>query len=494
MIEVCKKEKLFDIIDTGIADYKQVYDLQRECLRKRQLNEIPDTLILAQHPPVFTIGRRGSRKNLLVSEDLIKRQGIGLTEADRGGDITFHGPGQLVLYPILDLNNWEKDIHLHIRRLEQVIIDFLAHYNIHGIRIPGLTGVWLKENKKIASIGIGISKWVTYHGLSININTPLSYFDMIKPCGLEACKITSVASALGRAVDINEAKEILTKSFARCYGKREDLFPPWIKKDLVLSETISDIAGLIKRFGLHTVCESASCPNRNECYSKKRVTFMILGNACTRNCMFCGIGKGQPLAIDPGEPERISQAVDTIGLNHVIITSVTRDDLVDGGAAQFHNTAMEIKKRAPWITIEVLTPDFQGRQESIDMLLDSPIDIFSHNIETVPRLYSKAREQADYKRSLNLLKLASKKKITKSGIMLGLGERRDEVLSVMQDLRDVGCKLLTIGQYLKPGKACIDVYEFVHPEVFSTYRNEALLLGFEEVLSEPFARTSYMRR
>ncbi len=206
---------MIDVIDVGIKDYRDVYNLQKELVRKRQLGLIGNTLVLAEHFPVFTIGRRGSRDNLLLTEDGLRRMGIELIEVDRGGDITFHGPGQLVLYPIVDLREKKRDIHLYIRRLEEVIIDFLSRYDIRGRRRPGATGVWIDENAKIGSIGIGISKWVTYHGLSINVNNPLYYFDMIWPCGLPSVKMASIGSILKMNVNIDEAKNHLIASYEK---------------------------------------------------------------------------------------------------------------------------------------------------------------------------------------------------------------------------------------------------------------------------------------
>ncbi len=268
-------------------------------------------------------------------------------------------------------------------------------------------------------------------------------------------------------------------------------FPQWIKKRLVRSDIVNQVEGLVSELKLHTVCKSACCPNRYDCFSQKRVTFMILGDICTRDCRFCSVKKGVPLEVDRNEPEKISRAVEVLGLNRAIITSVTRDDIEDGGAGHFYEVVCTVKNRCPGVTVEVLTPDFNGKAESIEKVLHSPIDIFSHNLETVERLYDTVRPQADYRRSLDLLREAKRKiRAIKSGIMLGLGETRQEVYRVMRDLRDAGCELLTIGQYLKPTKLQLDVYEFIHPEIFDLYKNAALSLGFKDVLSSPFARTS----
>ncbi len=197
---------MINILDLGMVGYKESYDLQRDLIKKRKLNEIPDTALLLEHAPVFTIGRSGSKKNLLVDEDRLRRDSIDVIESDRGGDITFHGPGQLVLYPIVDLNNYQRDISLYLRQLEEVIIKFLSQYGIIGFRKEKKTGIWVTDNEKIGFIGIGVRRWITYHGLSVNINTTLNYFDMIKPCGIDNCRIASVSSLLNKDVNISEAK------------------------------------------------------------------------------------------------------------------------------------------------------------------------------------------------------------------------------------------------------------------------------------------------
>lgn len=203
----------FNVIDLDTVEYAKIYNLQKNLVRIRQLGLIYDSLILVEHPPIFTIGRKGSRTNLLISEDGLEKRGLELLETDRGGDITFHGHGQLVLYPVFDLSSRKKDISLYIRMLEEAVIRFLWRYNVTGHRIQKATGVWIDNETKIASIGIGVSKWVTYHGLSVNINTPLHYFDMIRPCGLKPCKIISLSSILGRDIDIDEAKKGLIEIF-----------------------------------------------------------------------------------------------------------------------------------------------------------------------------------------------------------------------------------------------------------------------------------------
>ncbi len=271
-------------------------------------------------------------------------------------------------------------------------------------------------------------------------------------------------------------------------------FPPWLKKRLVLSKRAVKTEGLLARFKLNTVCQSASCPNRSECFSMGKATFLILGDLCTRNCTFCGVQKGIPVLPSQDEAQRIAHAVQELGLDHVIITSVTRDDLEDGGALHFSNVVRAIKACRDDVSIEVLVPDFKGSKDSVETVLKSQIEIFSHNLETVQRLYKTVRPGAHYATSLKILSMAAKKiDKVKSGFMLGLGETKEEVLNIINDLRKAGCSLLTIGQYLSPTKKHQQVQRFIAPSDFAFYRNEALRMGFNAVLSEPFARTSYMK-
>lgn len=257
-------------------------------------------------------------------------------------------------------------------------------------------------------------------------------------------------------------------------------------KRLTASKKVHDFKVRLREYNLHTVCESASCPNIHECFSKPTATFMILGNICTRECSFCGVRKGTPLSVDREEPYRIAAMVEELELRHVVITSVTRDDLPDGGASQFAKTIALIRAGTS-ATVEILTPDFFPES-------DLEPDIFNHNLETVPRLYPAVRPSADYRRSLDLLKgtkKRSRKIVTKSGIMLGLGELHHEVLGVMEDLIRVGCGVLTIGQYLQPAKNLYPVSDYITPERFEKYREIGNNMGFLHVASAPFVRSSF---
>ncbi len=251
---------------------------------------------------------------------------------------------------------------------------------------------------------------------------------------------------------------------------------------------------ILKDLNLHTVCQNALCPNISECFGKGTATFMILGNVCTRNCRFCAVTTGEAQPVDNDEPGRLAAAVRKLGLRHVVITSVTRDDLPDGGAIHFAKTIDELHKEVPEITVEVLTPDFQGNEDSLKTVILSRPDIFNHNLETVPRLYPIVRHGADYRRSLLILNRAREldpEIPTKSGIMLGLGEERSEVSEVMRDLRDVGCSIITVGQYLSPSRSHIRIKKYVHPEVFLDIEREAKELGFLYVACGPFVRSSF---
>ncbi|KKM10199.1 lipoyl synthase [Clostridiales bacterium PH28_bin88] len=271
-------------------------------------------------------------------------------------------------------------------------------------------------------------------------------------------------------------------------------FPPWLKKRFPASGDIAATREILKKMGLNTVCQSALCPNLGECFARKTATFMILGNTCTRNCRFCAVEGGETVPVDPEEPSRIAEAVEKLGLRHAVITSVTRDDLPDGGAGHFVASIKAIRTRTPQVVVEVLTPDFAGKHSSIDLVITAHPDIYNHNVETVPRLYPRVRPQAGYLRSLALLervKVKDETIFTKSGLMVGLGESFAEVRGVMQNLRDAGCDIITIGQYLRPSPAHLDVVEYVPPEAFEDYRAMGEEMGFLHVAAGPFVRSSF---
>jgi len=266
--------------------------------------------------------------------------------------------------------------------------------------------------------------------------------------------------------------------------------PEWIK---VKTTGTHGTRKILREHGVSTVCEEARCPNQGKCFSSSTATFMILGDRCTRNCSFCAVESRSPLPVDPAEPMNIANASFKLGLAYVVITSVTRDDLPDGGAGHFAETINAVTDKNKAVKIEVLVPDFKGNTEAIGTVLKARPDVFNHNVETVPRLYSSVRPQAAYLTSLNVLKTAKEMFPdirTKSGIMVGLGEREEEVLNVMKDLRRADCDFLTLGQYLQPRKSNIPVFEYIHPDIFEKYRVTGLAMGFRAVASSPLTRSS----
>lgn len=266
--------------------------------------------------------------------------------------------------------------------------------------------------------------------------------------------------------------------------------PEWIK---VKATGTHQTRKVLRHHGVSTVCEEACCPNQGKCFSKSIATFMILGARCTRNCAFCAVESSKPFLPDPDEPKKVADAAQELGLKFVVITSVTRDDLADGGATQFARTIQAVRSANNLIKTEVLIPDFKGNAEAMKIVLDARPDVFNHNIETVPQLYPVVRPMSDYLTSLNILKTAKELYPdirTKSGIMLGFGEEEEEVISVMQDLKEAGCDFLTIGQYLQPRRTNIPVVEYIRPEVFEDYRVKGLEMGFKAVASSPLTRSS----
>jgi lipoic acid synthetase len=270
--------------------------------------------------------------------------------------------------------------------------------------------------------------------------------------------------------------------------------PPWLKRRIPSGPTYQEIQRLLRSSRLHTVCQEACCPNLGECFSQGTATFLILGDRCTRNCRFCAIGHGPSGPPDPEEPSRVADAVKAMGLQYVVITSVTRDDLPDGGATLFAETIGTVRKKRPGAKVEVLIPDFQGNVEALRTVVEARPDVLNHNVETVPRLYPSVRPGAVYDRSIDLLSQVRVLDLsipTKSGLMLGLGESADEVLETLQEIQDAGCRILTLGQYLQPSKDHLPVARFVPPEEFDAWKETALQIGFAEVASGPFVRSSY---
>ncbi len=274
--------------------------------------------------------------------------------------------------------------------------------------------------------------------------------------------------------------------------ERSGKLPPWFKVRLTTNDQFKQVNSLIRANKLHTVCVSAACPNQTECWNAGTATFMILGNVCTRGCLFCNVPKGTPEGLDTEEPTRVAEAVNALKLKYAVITSVTRDDLEDGGAGIFAATVRAIRAKSSVCQIEVLIPDFLGAEASLLAVLDSNPDVLNHNLETVPSLYTKVRPHADYLRSLTVLARSNKYgTITKTGLMLGLGESMDEVRQVMGDLQSIGCSILTLGQYLQPSRKHLPVEKYYRPDEFTMLRDEAISMGFQRVVAGPLVRSSY---
>jgi lipoic acid synthetase len=269
--------------------------------------------------------------------------------------------------------------------------------------------------------------------------------------------------------------------------------PEWLKTKYD-NKSVEKINQLLRQLSIHTVCKEADCPNIGECYKKNTATFMIMGNICTRNCRFCAVQKGIGSPLDPAEPDNIAIAAQKLNLKHIVITSVTRDDLEDGGAMHFSKTIRSLKKVLPGSTIEVLIPDLGGKKQNLEIIMAAQPDVINHNMETVPSLYPQVRPEADYRRSLNILKYIKEREpymITKTGIMMGLGESKKEVIKVIEDLAQIGCDILTIGQYLCPSVNHIPVQRYLSPRIFAQYKKMAVQKGIKYVASDPLVRSSY---
>lgn len=268
--------------------------------------------------------------------------------------------------------------------------------------------------------------------------------------------------------------------------------PPWFKVEAITGPDYLDLKQTIDRLKLHTICEEARCPNRWECWNARTATFLILGDICTRRCHYCSVETGRPEPLDSEEARRVADAVQALGLRHAVITSVNRDELPDGGAAVFAETIRLIRERSPGCTIEVLIPDFEGNAAALDVVYRERPDVLNHNIETVPRLFPALRPQGKYQRSLELLARAHAQQLrTKSGVIVGMGETLDEIRHVLHDLRQAGCDVVTIGQYLQPTKAHVPVVRYYQPAEFALLKSEALAMGFAHVESSPLTRSSY---
>ena len=524
----------------GKLPYGEAYILQKGLHSATSQESSPfDYLLLLEHNNVVTIGRSGDINNLLVSKNILNENNIEFFETDRGGDITFHGDGQLIGYPIIRLDDPKKVVPF-VRKIENVIIDSLAELSIEAFSKTDDTGVWTKEGK-IASIGIKVSKWTTLHGFSLNISENTKGFDFINPCGSIDEHVVSIQQ-YDETVSFKEVTEIISRKFVEIFKyekvdkqfsqftprqlkkkkefhidqlvnngvfnasknsvpitlnssvKSEPERPEWMKVKANLGKDYLSLKSLIKEKRLNTVCEEASCPNIYECWSMGTATFMIMGDTCTRACGFCDVNTGKPCDLDMDEPYRVAESVKIMGLTHAVITSVNRDDLDDGGSAFFAKTIDEVRLKNNQTSIEVLIPDFKGSKEAIDNIINANPEVLNHNLETVPRLQREIRTAASYGRSLALLQYAKESHFlgkTKTGLIVGMGEEFEEVISVLKDLSRINIDIVTIGQYLRPTQRHRLIDRYVSEEEFEQYKTIGQELGIPHIESGPLVRSSY---
>ena len=506
-----------------------------------------DYLLLLQHPHVYTLGAHAGGEHVLVDPASV---GATLARADRGGDVTYHGPGQLVAYPVLTVPDDPGSGPAHVHALEQIVLDTLAELGLEGCgRVEEYPGVWVDADgpnpRKIAAIGVRAKRVAagrrrTLHGVALNVTTDLSMFGHIVPCGIADLGVTSLA-AEGVDVTMDEVTEAFVARAVREFGRegveRHDVVtgpatrpppgsgsyqseerpllrrlrqagvspelglditqrkPQWLRVPVRIGKGYKALGSTIHDLGLVTVCEEAGCPNIYECWADGTATFMINGERCTRACGFCQVDTRHPLPLSPDEPDRVARAVERMRLGHAVVTCVARDDLADGGAGAMAATITAIRQRSPGTTVEVLISDCRGEAASLDAIFEARPDVLNHNIETVARLQRAVRPSAGYARSLGVLARAGQAGlVTKSGLMVGLGEREDEVVSTMADLHGVGVSIVTIGQYLRPSRDHLPVSRYWTPEDFEQLRNAGTALGLAHVEASPLTRSSYHAR
>lgn len=525
----------------GRLAYLEAWDLQRAIHEgKRQGRTDDDYLLLLEHPPTYTVGRNGDGSNLLVDPASLAAMGAELHHVDRGGDITFHGPGQLVGYPLVHIDRPMRVVPF-VRDLEEVIIRTIAEFGVAGRREEGLTGVWTDAGK-VAAIGVRVAGSVSMHGFALNLSVDMDWFGRMNPCGITDRSVANLSDLAGRPVSVEEAVEALVPHFEEVFGHAgnevqlgaftraqgrprsyevdtllaqgtfspeargaepvlvdgrlpgEPPRPEWMKVTARVQSEYDDLKTMMRGLELHTVCEEARCPNIFECWGSGTATLMILGDKCTRACSFCNVMTGKPTEFDVLEPLRAADAIARMHLSHAVITSVNRDDLADGGSGIFAETIRRAKATSPATDIEVLIPDFKGSRDDLETVLAADPEVLNHNTETVLRLQRDIRTSANYGRSLALLaraKWINPTSVTKSGLIVGMGETRDEVLGALADLRAVGVDIITIGQYLRPTPRHRPIHRYVHPDEFAEYKRFGEGIGIPYVESGPLVRSSY---
>ncbi len=521
-------------------------------VQKKLFDGVREYLLLLEHPKTYTLGVRADRNNILVDPATV---GAAIVETDRGGDVTYHGPGQLVGYPIIDVEPGSSMVPRFVHGLESVLIRTLKDYGIEAFSLEGYPGVWvgsILEPRKIAAIGVKISRGRSMHGFALNVSTDLTMFDHIIPCGIRDKTVTSMRAEgcdaslveVGRKVSLyfsedfgfqnteyygiddpstlsdddrlDSATPRVVKSgtypiqvgVSKISTRMEkaginlgnaipvrDRKPEWLRNHANMGSEYRQLKSLMRSLSLTTVCEEAGCPNIFECWADGTATFMINGESCTRACAFCLVDTSKPRPLDPDEPYHVAEAVEKLGLEFAVVTAVARDDLQDGGASAFAATIEAIRMRSPEVGVEVLIPDCKGDETSLNVIFAARPQVLNHNVETPLRLQRAIRPSASYARSLSVLARAREfGLVTKSGLMVGLGETMDELRAALRDIHEVGVSIITIGQYLRPTKNHAPMIRYYTPSEFEALKRYAHSLGFAHVEASPMARSSYHAR
>jgi len=511
----------------GRVNYRDALALQEGLFA----NAKDDYLLMLEHHHVFTYGASADlEKNLKCSPSTV---GADLVRVNRGGDVTYHGPGQLVVYPIRSLPGKHgdaspADVTAYVCSVEQLVIDSLAVLGVVGGRKADYPGVWIEPDtpraRKICAIGVRVARGATQrrtmHGFALNVDPDLRYMrEHIVPCGIAEWPVTSLREE-GCAASIREVADVVARLASERWGvvdphdaerrgvDRHDVAwdyepdvvgmhiaerkPEWLRPRVEHGNEVLATKKTLRDLHLVTVCEEAGCPNLSECWRDGTATFMVLGERCTRACGFCLVATHKPELPDADEPIRVAEAVRRMRLQHAVLTMVARDDLADGGFAHVARCVDAIRELNPGVSVETLVSDAKGDDDSLQFLFKVRPNVFNHNIETVARLQRIVRPSAGYARSLSVLARARRAGLaTKSGFMLGLGEERHEVESLLADLACVGVSIVTIGQYLRPTREHLPVVRWATPEEFDHYRQFGESLGIKHVEASPLTRSSY---
>ena len=519
----------------GRVPFAEANDFQRALLNAKD-----DYILLFEHPPTYTKGVRTEEKNILA--DLSKLDAV-VIDADRGGDITYHAPGQVVAWPVITVLDDPSSGKVHNALLEDAVIATVKSFDASGKlgvvgRLDGYPGVWAHTDStpyKIAAIGTrterndaGLRR--TLHGVALNVEIDLVGFSAIVPCGISEHPVGSLKS-LGLSVTALEVEERLGEELeARLGGNAQVAHvdrslsttsserplirrlrkagvdpdagipirsrkPEWLRIEAHMGAEYQSLRTLTEDLRLVTVCEEAGCPNIFECWESGTATFMVNGERCTRACGFCLIDTRKPMALDPTEPDRVAEAVVRLKLKHAVITCVARDDLADGGAGAIADTVRAIRERSPGTDVEVLISDLKGDMNALQLIIDARPDVMNHNIETVARLQRAVRPSAGYMRSMTgLARSVAAGLTTKSGMMVGLGETAEEVEATLADLAAVGVSIATIGQYLRPTEKHLPVARYWEPAEFDELARRGMAMGLSHVQASPLTRSSYHAR